>query len=100
MYNHPATNRNHADMILHSFYRWLYERKQKKASRDRLRGRSPRTLRFSVFGNSFFDQATFGKYDLPQFRFRRLKWIIGIPLLLFLIWFSWESIRALSLFQG
>lgn len=87
-------------MILHPFYRWLYRRRQRKASRDRLRGRPSGNSRFSIFGNSVFDQATFGKYDLPQFRYRRLKWIISIPVGLFLCWFTWQSVRAILLFHS
>ncbi|WOO43470.1 hypothetical protein [Rubellicoccus peritrichatus] len=85
--------------MLKKFYRWLYHRRQARAAKQRLSGKPRITPKWHRFSYTVFQQAKFGKYDLPEIRARWALIFVGVPLSIIALWFVWQSIQALGMFQ-
>jgi len=84
--------------MLKAFYRYLYHRRQQRASRQRLSGRQRPSARWHRFSYNVF-QRTERTRDKPKTRQRLLLWGLGPPAVLLLLWFFWQSISAIGIFQ-
>ncbi len=83
--------------MIKTFYRWRYHHQCRRSTKLRLAGRMKAPNRFPIFSHSVFKRAKFGKYDGGGRR--KLYWLLFIPLILLLIWFFSESIKAIGIFQ-
>lgn len=85
--------------MLSPFYKWLYHFKKEYESRARLSGRGRRRSLFKHFERNTIHKESFGKYETPLIFFKRIRAFSLVPIGIFLLWFAWESIGAIGIFQ-
>lgn len=85
--------------MISRLYRWLYHIRQHKAARRRLSGKNFVRPNWHRFSYNVFKRARAEKTDMRQATVRWLTWILGLPIGLFTLWFVWQSIEAIGMFQ-
>lgn len=85
--------------MISGLFRWIYHARQRRASRRRLSGKDYSRPNWHRFSYNVFRRAHQDKYDLREVRTRWLTWGLGLPAALFTLWFLWQSVEAIGMFQ-
>lgn len=87
--------------MLKHFFRWLHLRRQKRINFSYVPSTDAESRSKYSFagylGQSSFGRNNFGKYQNLYARRKRIFWFVATPLILFFLWWSFESIRALGI---
>ena len=82
-------------LMLHSFFKWRYERKARSGAYELPRGNRGGSRDNSNLG-SYLSQTT-GPYDLPRKRYKIMQLVAVLLVIALIAWIAYESIVALAL---
>jgi|GEM_PF-4849972 len=85
--------------MLSYFYKRLYHFRNKRRSRARFSGRWRRPSLFKHFESPTIHNEKFGKYEIKLVTLKRIQRLVIPPMMVFLLWFVWQSIRVWNIFQ-
>ncbi len=85
--------------MISGLFRWIYHARQNRAARRRLAGKTRTRQNWHRFSYNVFRRARSDSRNLRDLPTRWVAWGLGLPLGLFALWFVWQSIEAIGMFQ-